>query len=77
MSSTASSSMIILLSICAFMGNLGAALTGFGQAIIFLFVWQIADFIDSDTAVDLKYAVFIQSLSLFSMQVSDVHSNIK
>lgn len=43
------------------------AVTGFGQAIIFLFVWNIADLLDYDG--DFKYAVFIQSLALMSLQV--------
>ena len=59
---------IILLSVCSFIGNIGAALTGFGQAIIFLFVWQIVD-LAGGTEGDFKNAVFIQALSLFSMQV--------
>jgi len=39
---------------------------GFGQAIIFLFVYQIVDLAGYDG--DFKNAVFIQALSLFSMQ---------
>ena len=67
-SMVASTSTIILLSSCSFVGNIGAALTGFGQAIIFLFVWQIVDLAGYNG--DFKNAVFIQALSLFSMQVS-------
>ena len=66
----ASTSTIILLSSSSFVGNIGAALTGFGQAIIFLFVWQIVDLAGYDG--DFKNAVFIQALSLFSMQVRKV-----
>ena len=69
-SMVASTSTIILLSSCSFIGNIGAALTGFGQAIIFLFVWQIVDLAGYDG--DFKNAVFIQALSLFSMQVRKV-----
>ena len=43
-------------------------MTGFGQAIIFLFVWQIVELAGYDET-GFKYAVFIQALSLFSMQV--------
>ena len=64
--SVASTETIILLSCCSFIGNIGAALTGFGQAIIFLFVYQIVDLAGYDG--DFKNAVFIQALSLFSMQ---------
>jgi hypothetical protein len=56
----------VLLSACAFLGTIGASLTGFGQAIIFLFVWQIVELAGYDG--DFKSAVFIQALSLFSMQ---------
>ena len=66
MSVAASTETIILLSCCSFIGNIGAALTGFGQAIIFLFVYQIVDLAGYDG--DFKNAVFIQALSLFSMQ---------
>mmetsp|Transcript_18544 Transcript_18544/g.26363 ORF Transcript_18544/g.26363 Transcript_18544/m.26363 type:complete len:414 (+) Transcript_18544:88-1329(+) len=55
-----------LLSTCAFLGTIGASLTGFGQAIIFLFVWQIVELAGYNG--DFKSAVFIQALSLFSMQ---------
>ncbi len=55
-----------LLSTCAFLGTIGASLTGFGQAIIFLFIWQIVELAGYNG--DFKSAVFIQALSLFSMQ---------
>ncbi|KAL9187678.1 hypothetical protein ACHAXT_006056 [Thalassiosira profunda] len=64
---TASAATVALLSACAFAGNVGAAVTGFGQAIIFLFVWQIVELAGYDET-GFKYAVFIQALSLFSMQ---------
>lgn len=66
MSVASDTSTIILLSSCSFIGNIGAALTGFGQAILFLFVYQIVDLAGYDG--DFKNAVFIQALSLFSMQ---------
>ena len=64
--STATAADIGLLSACAFLGTIGASLTGFGQAIIFLFVWQIVELAGYNG--DFKSAVFIQALSLFSMQ---------
>lgn len=36
MSETASTATIILLSLCSFLGNIGAAVTAFGQAIILM-----------------------------------------
>ena len=65
-SATATAADIGLLSTCAFLGTIGASLTGFGQAIIFLFVWQIVELAGYNG--DFKSAVFIQALSLFSMQ---------
>ena len=64
--STATAADIGLLSTCAFLGTIGASLTGFGQAIIFLFIWQIVEL--AGYTGDFKSAVFIQALSLFSMQ---------
>ena len=64
---TASTATIALLSCCSFFGNFGAALTGFGEAIIFLFIWQIFDLFGYDGG-DFKSAIFVQSLSLFSVQ---------
>jgi len=66
MATPANAADITLLSACAFVANIGAAVTGFGQAIIFLFVWQIAELAGYDGS--FKSAVFIQALSLFSMQ---------
>ncbi|KAL7526019.1 hypothetical protein ACHAXR_001275, partial [Thalassiosira sp. AJA248-18] len=55
-----------LLSACSFVGNVGKAVTGFGMAILYLFVWQIVELAGYEG--DFKYAVFIQSLALFSIQ---------
>ena len=72
---TASAATVALLSACALAGNVGAAVTGFGQAIIFLFVWQVVE-LAGYQETGFKYAVFIQALSLFSMQVrACVHMN--
>ena len=57
---------VVLLSLAAFLGNVGVSLTGFGMAIIFIFVWQIAVLLGYDS--NFKYAVYIQALSLFSVQ---------
>lgn len=58
----------VILPMCAFFGNVGVALTGFGMAILYLFVWQLASL--CGYAGDLKHAIFIQALSLLSTQVS-------
>ncbi len=63
---------IVVLSLCAFIGNVGVALTGFGMAIVYLFVWQIA--VLSGYQSDFKYAVFIQALALLAAQVSRYES---
>ncbi len=65
---TSSIATIAVLSSCGFLGNFGAALLGFGEAIIFLFVWQVIYLAGYDDT-DFKFAIFIQSLSLFSVQV--------
>ena len=57
---------VLLLSLAAFLGNVGVSLTGFGMAIVFLFVWQISVLLRYDS--DFKYAIFIQAISLFSVQ---------
>ena len=57
---------IILLSLASFLGNVGVALTGFGMAIVYLFIWQIAVLAGYDSS--FKYAVFIQAIALFSAQ---------
>ena len=51
--------------LCAFVGNMGVAVTGFGMAIIFLLVFQLAGVIQAAAAADgqdFKYAIFIQAL---------------
>eukprot|EP00581_Thalassiosira_minuscula_P001281 CAMPEP_0183743290 /NCGR_PEP_ID=MMETSP0737-20130205/65142_1 /TAXON_ID=385413 /ORGANISM="Thalassiosira miniscula, Strain CCMP1093" /LENGTH=498 /DNA_ID=CAMNT_0025978901 /DNA_START=159 /DNA_END=1652 /DNA_ORIENTATION=+ len=62
----ASTADIVLLSACSFLGNVGKAVTGFGMAIVFLFVWNVVEVFGYDG--DFKYAVFIQSLALFCIQ---------
>jgi hypothetical protein len=66
--SSASGLDIALLSLACFLGNVGVALTGFGMAIVYIFVWQIA--VLSGYESNLKYAIFIQALALFSAQVN-------
>ena len=65
---------VFLLSLCAFLGNIGVAITGFGMAIIYLFIYQIlvlSGYDEFDTKFsNFKYAIFIQALALFSAQVS-------
>lgn len=61
---------ICVLSLSAFIGNVGVALTGFGMAIVYLFVWQVA--VLSGYPSDFKYAVFIQAIALLAAQVSCV-----
>ena len=56
---------IVVLSIASFLGNVGVALTGFGMAIIYLFIYQIVILAGYDG--DFRYAVFIQALALFSL----------
>ena len=60
---------IAVLSLCGFFGNVGAALTGFGEAIVFLFFWQVIDLAAGGMYGNFKHAIFIQALSLFSVQV--------
>ena len=57
---------VVVLSIASFLGNVGVALTGFGMAIIYLFIYQIVVLAGYDG--DFRYAVFIQALALFSAQ---------
>jgi len=57
---------VVLLSLAAFLGNVGVSLAGFGMAIVFIFVWQITVLLGYDS--NFKYAIFIQALSLFSVQ---------
>ena len=56
-----------LLSLCSFLGNIGVAVTGFGVAIVYFFVWQILVVFGGYDS-DFKYALFIQALALFSAQ---------
>jgi uncharacterized membrane protein YfcA len=57
---------IIVFSIAAFIGNFGVAVTGFGMAIIFLFVYTIADLFKlvECSRCGLIDAVFFQTLAL-------------
>ena len=57
---------VVVLSVASFLGNVGVALTGFGMAIIYLFIYQIVVLSGYDG--DFRYAVFIQALALFSAQ---------
>lgn len=57
---------IVVLSIASFLGNVGVALTGFGMAIIYLFIYQIV--VLAGYEGDFRNAVFIQALALFSAQ---------
>ena len=62
---------VAVLSCCAFFGNMGVAVTGFGMAIIYLLVFQLAAVIQYAAGADgqsFKYAVFVQSLSLLAAQ---------
>lgn len=61
----------IIFSVCSFLGNVGVAVTGFGMAIIFLFVLQIA--ILSGYSSNFKYAIFIQTISLLCVQPLLIH----
>lgn len=58
---------VVVLSLCSFLGNVGVALTGFGMAIVYIFFWQIA-FLSGYVGADFKYAIFIQSIALASVQ---------
>lgn len=57
---------IIVLSAASFFANLGVAVTGFGMGITFIFVWQIA--VEMGYSSDIKFAIFIQALSLLAVQ---------
>ena len=63
---------VVLLSTCAVLGNVGVAITGFGHAIIFLFVYQIMALCGYD-GVDIKFAVFVQMLALLAGQPLLLH----
>lgn len=59
---------IVVFSLASFIGNFGVAITGFGMAIIFLFVYTIADLVNlvECSKCTLKDAVFFQTLALGS-----------
>ena len=62
---------VVVLSLSACFGNMGVAVTGFGMAIIYLLVFQVAAVVQYAAGADaqsFKYAVFIQSLSLLVAQ---------
>ena len=62
---------VMVLSLSAFFGNMGVAVTGFGMAIVYLLIFQIAAVVQYAAGADaqsFKYAVFIQSLSLLVAQ---------
>ena len=64
---------VAVLSCCAFFGNMGVAVTGFGMAIIFLLVFQLAGGIQAAAAADgqdFKYAIFIQALRQIDSRVA-------
>jgi len=55
-----------VLALAAFVGNAGVSVTGFGMAIVYLLVVQLADACGYE--VRARYAIFIQSLSLLAAQ---------
>lgn len=57
---------IVVLSLCTFLGNIGVSLTGFGTAITYFIIYQIAYL--SGFKVDFRYALFVQALSFISIQ---------
>ena len=64
---------VVVLSLSAFFGNMGVAVTGFGMAIIFLLVFQLAGGIQAAAAADgqdFKYAIFIQALRQIDSRVA-------
>ena len=74
--------------LCSFIANAGVSVTGFGMALIFVFVYTIFDvfgMMSNQSCIpqelcDMKYAVFIQSLSLigsmpFLMYKSNARQN--
>lgn len=60
----------LVYSLCSFVANAGVAVTGFGMALIFVFVYTLFDVFGKMTdchpieLCDMKYAVCLQSLSL-------------
>ena len=62
---------VVVLSLSAFFGNMGVAVTGLGMAIVYLLIFQFAAVVQYAAGADaqsFKYAVFIQSLSLLVAQ---------
>ena len=66
---------VVVLSLSAFFGNMGVAVTGVGMAIVYLLIFQFAAVVQYAAGADhgadaqsFKYAVFIQSLSLLVAQ---------
>ncbi|CAK0900457.1 unnamed protein product [Prorocentrum cordatum] len=57
---------VFVYSLATFLGNVGVAVTGFGMAIVYLFVWQVARLCGWEA--DFKHAVFIQAIGLFAAQ---------
>ena len=58
----------VVFALAAFLGNFGVAVTGFGNAILFLLVYTIFDLagVMECASCDIKEAVFIQTLGLAS-----------
>ncbi|CAK0796965.1 unnamed protein product [Prorocentrum cordatum] len=57
---------VFVYALATFLGNVGVAVTGFGMAIVYLFVWQVARLCGWEA--DFKHAVFIQAIGLFAAQ---------
>jgi len=61
---------VVFFSLCAFFGNLGFGICGFGSgmdmAIIFLFIYTLAEGRGHLPGYDYKYAIFLQCLGLVS-----------
>ena len=55
-----------VLALAAFIGNAGVSVTGFGMAIVYWLVVQLAD--ACGYSVEARYAIFLQSLSLLAAQ---------
>jgi len=73
----------LVYTLCSFIVNAGVAITGFGMALIFVFVYTLFDVFGKMTdchhmeLCDMKYAVCLQSLSLVgSMPVLLYKSNV-
>ncbi|CAK0862199.1 unnamed protein product [Prorocentrum cordatum] len=57
---------VFVYTLATFLGNVGVAVTGFGMAIVYLFVWQVARL--RGWEADFKHAVFIRAIGLFAAQ---------